>query len=180
MESANRGNFVKLVKYTADQNELVSKVVFENSPKNNQLVSRKIHKNIVHCFAEVVQSIIQEIDQGFFCLLVDEYVDVSTKQQAAVGFRYVDKKGTVKERSIGLIHVKETSSASLKCANDSVFSKFGFNGDFNGFRYLILRENSSAYYVHYFAHQLQLVVVAVAKTFFRDFFDKIYVLLNVV
>ena len=55
-------------------------------------------------------------------------------------------------------------------------------GEFNGLRSLILRENSSAYYVHCFAHQLQLVVVGVAKKHFEvsDFFDKIHVLLNVV
>ena len=45
-------------------------------------------------------------------------------------------------------------------------------GEFNGLRSLILRENNSAYYVHCFAHQLQLVVVAVAKKHFEvsDFF----------
>ena len=42
MESANKGNFVELLKYTATQNELVSKVVLENAPKNNQMVSHKI------------------------------------------------------------------------------------------------------------------------------------------
>ena len=54
--------------------------------------------------------------------------------------------------------------------------------EFNGLRALILRECSSAYYVYCFAHQLQLVVVAVAQKHFEvgDFFDKIDVLLNVV
>jgi len=36
-------------------------------------------------------------------------------------------------------------------------------GEFNGLRALIMRENSSAYYIHCFAHQLQLVIVAAAK-----------------
>ena len=36
-------------------------------------------------------------------------------------------------------------------------------GEFNGLRALIMRENSSAYYVHCFAYQLQVVIVAVAK-----------------
>ncbi|KAL0825599.1 hypothetical protein Bca101_049276 [Brassica carinata] len=163
------------------------------------MVSHKIHKDLDHCFAEeVTQSIIQEVDHGVFCLLVDESADVSTKEQVAVVFRFVDKKGIVKERFTGIIHVQETSSASLKCAIDSFFAKHGLSmkklrgqgydgasnmkGEFNGLRSLILRENSSAYYVHCFAHQLQLVVVGVAKKHFEvsDFFDKIYVLLNVV
>ena len=55
-------------------------------------------------------------------------------------------------------------------------------GEFNGLKALIMRENSSAYYVHCFAHQLQLVVVAIAKKHFAvgDFFDMIAVLINVV
>ncbi|KAF8089149.1 hypothetical protein N665_0516s0007 [Sinapis alba] len=187
VESANRGNFIELVKYTEDQNELVSKVVLENAPKNNQMVSHKIQKELAHCFAEeVIQSIIQELDHDVFYLMVDESADVSTKEQVAV------------ERFVGLIHVQETLSASLKSAIDSLFATHGLSmkklrgqgydgasnmkGEFNGLRSLILRENSSAYYVHCFAHQLQLVVVAVAKKHFEvsDFFDKISILLNVV
>ena len=199
MESANKGNFVVLLKYTATQNELVSKVMLENALKNNQMVSHKIQKELAHCFAEeVIKSIIQELDHDVFCLMVDESADVSTKEQVALIFRFVNKKGIVKERFFGLIHVQETSSASLKNAIDSLFAKRGLSmkklrgqgydgasnmkGEFNGLRSLILRENNSAYYVHCFAHQLQLVIVAVAKKHFEvsDFFDKISVLLNVV
>ncbi|GMP54230.1 hypothetical protein CsSME_00019458 [Camellia sinensis var. sinensis] len=36
-------------------------------------------------------------------------------------------------------------------------------GEFNGLKTLILKENPCAYYVHCFAHQLQLALVAVAK-----------------
>ncbi|CAM8986703.1 unnamed protein product [Rhodiola kirilowii] len=116
----------------------------------------------------------------------------------AVILRFVDKSGTVKERFIGVIHVKDTSSASLKNAIDTLFSEHGLSlksvrgqgydgasnmkGEFNGLRALISKENSSAYYVHCFAHQLQLVVVAISKKHFEvgDFFDKLSLLLNVV
>jgi hypothetical protein len=36
-------------------------------------------------------------------------------------------------------------------------------GELNGLKTLILNDNLAAYYVHYFAHQLQLTLVAVAK-----------------
>ena len=36
-------------------------------------------------------------------------------------------------------------------------------GDINGFKTLILKENKSAFYVHCFAHQLQLTLVGIAK-----------------
>ncbi|XP_019085575.1 PREDICTED: zinc finger MYM-type protein 1-like [Camelina sativa] len=116
----------------------------------------------------------------------------------AVVFRFVDKSGAVKERFIGVVHVKETSSASLKSAIDNLFAKYGLSlkrlrgqgydgasnmkGEFNGLRALVVGENNAAYYVHCFAHQLQLVVVAIAKKHFEvgDFFDMISTLLNVV
>ncbi|ESQ28986.1 hypothetical protein EUTSA_v10024135mg [Eutrema salsugineum] len=199
VESDNKGNFKQLLKYTAEQNEVVGKVTLENAPKNNQMTSPPIQKDIVHCFAEeVVKSIIEEIDHCVFGLLVDESADVSHKEQMAVVFRFVDKIGTIKERFIGVVHVRDTSSLTLKHAIDDLFAKYGLSlknirgqgydgasnmkGEFNGLRSLILRENSSGYYVHCFAHQLQLVVVAIAKKHFEvgDFFDKISTMLNVV
>ena len=36
-------------------------------------------------------------------------------------------------------------------------------GEFCGLKSLILKENSSAFYVHCFAHQLKLTLVAIAK-----------------
>ncbi|KAI8560089.1 hypothetical protein RHMOL_Rhmol04G0228200 [Rhododendron molle] len=68
---------------------------------------------------------------------------------------------------------------SLKKAVDNLFCRLGLSigrlrgqgydgasnmqGEINGLKALILKENSSAYYVHCFAHQLQLALVAVAK-----------------
>ena len=55
-------------------------------------------------------------------------------------------------------------------------------GEFNGLKAKILEENNSAYYVHCFAHQLQLVVVTVARKHFGvvNFFDKLTLETNVV
>ncbi|CAM8879731.1 unnamed protein product [Rhodiola kirilowii] len=198
-ESNNQDNFMELIKYTANQNETANKVVFKKAHGNNQMISPMIQKDIVSCFSqEVICRIIEEIDNDVFALLVDESSDVSYKEQMVVILRFVDKSGTVKERFIGVIHVKDTSSASLKNAIDSLFSEHGLSlksvrgqgydgasnmkGEFNGLRALISQENSSAYYVHCFAHQLQLVVVAISKKHFEvgDFFDKLSLLFNVV
>ena len=145
----------------------------------------------------IVNSIIEEIGGDVFCLLVDESADVSDKEQMAVVLRYVDKCGVLKERLIGVVRVSKTTSACLKSNIDDLFAKYklswkqvrgqgydgasNMRGEFNGLRALIMRENSSAYYVHCFAHQLQLVIVAVAKKNddIDDFFDMISLLLNV-
>ncbi|XP_062222594.1 uncharacterized protein LOC133921645 isoform X2 [Phragmites australis] len=198
-ESNNRGNFLELVKLLAAQNEKIKKVVLRNAPGNRQMVAPSIQKDIAQCFAQViVNSIIEEIGGDVFCLLVDESADISDKEQMAVVLRYVDKCGILKERLIGIVHVKETSASCLKFGIDYLFTKYGLSlkqirgqgydgasnmrGEFNGLRALIMRENNSAYYIHCFAHQLQLVIVAVAKKNddISDFFDMISLLLNVV
>lgn len=55
-------------------------------------------------------------------------------------------------------------------------------GKFNGLKALILKDNDSAFYVHCFAHQLQLVVVAVAKKHdgVKNFFDLLALVVTVV
>ena len=153
--------------------------------------------NGVYIFQTIVKSIVEEIGGDVFCLLVDESADVSDKEQMAVVLRYVDKSGLIKERLIGIVHVSETSASCLKSSIDILFGKHGLSikqvrgqgydgasnmrGEFNGLRALIMRENSSAYYIHCFAHQLQLVIVAVAKKNddISDFFDMVSLLINV-
>ena len=103
----------------------------------------------------------------------------------------------LKERLIGVVHVNETTSLCLKTNIDQLFAKYklswkqvrgqgydgpsNMRGEFNGLRALVLRESKSAYYIHCFAHQLQLVIVAVAKKNddISDLFDMIYLLINV-
>ncbi|KAH1192999.1 Zinc finger MYM-type protein 1 [Glycine max] len=55
-------------------------------------------------------------------------------------------------------------------------------GEFCGLKSLILKENSSAFYVHCFAHQLQLTLVAIAKNHIQvaSLFNLASTLLNVV
>ena len=83
------------------------------------------------------------------------------------------------ERFIGVEHVANTTALSLKDAIDMLLSRHGlsvsrlrgqgYDGasnmrrEFNGLKTLILKENPCAYYVHCFAHQLQLTLVVVAK-----------------
>ncbi|XP_062085549.1 uncharacterized protein LOC133791646 [Humulus lupulus] len=58
---------------------------------------------------------------------VDESRDVSIKEQMVVMFRYVDKRGCVIERFIGIEHVPNTTTISLKIAIDKLFSKHGLS-----------------------------------------------------
>ena len=106
--------------------------------------------------------------------------DVSTKAQLTLALRYAeDQRGCVVERFLGIVPVADTTAQTLNGAIESLLSKHelslarvrgqGYDGasnmcgELNGLRSLILNENPFAYYVHCFAHQLQLTLVAVAK-----------------
>ncbi|KAL7584485.1 uncharacterized protein LOC111885399 [Lactuca sativa] len=199
VNSENRGFYIEVLKAIRETSEDIFNNTLENAPKNNQLIFPKIQKELVQCFAqEVLLSIRQEIGQDVFALLVDESCDVSKKEQMAIVLRYVDNLGFVKERFIGVVHVKDISSLTLKNALNKVLTsnKLSFShirgqgydgasnlrGEFNGLKALILQENDIAFYVYCFAHQLQLVVVAVAKKHdgVSDYFEQISLVVNVV
>ncbi|KAH9792980.1 TTF-type domain-containing protein [Citrus sinensis] len=158
----------------------IKKVTVKNAPGNNMLIAPSIQKDIVRaCSIETTNAIIRDVGDALFSVLIDESRDASMKEQMAVVLQYVDKNGSVIECFIGLKHVTSTTAISLKEALDQLFSKHGLSisrlrgqgydgasnmqGEFNGLRTLIMNENECAYYIHCFAHQLQLVIVAVAK-----------------
>ncbi|KAJ8768088.1 hypothetical protein K2173_021028 [Erythroxylum novogranatense] len=178
--SSNNGNFLQLLQFLADHNEAINNVVLNNARGNLKVISPDIQKDIVKAAAiETSNAIINDLQGGLFSILIDESRDISIKEQLAIVLRYVNAKGCVLERFIGIIHVSDTTSLSLKFAIDELFSKHGLSisslrgqgydgasnmqGAINGLKTLILKENNSAHYVHCFSHQLQLTLVAVAK-----------------
>lgn len=116
----------------------------------------------------------------------------------AVALRFVDERGYIVERFLGIVHVRDTTDLSLKTSIDSLLCQHGLSvsnlrgqgydgdnnmrGEFNGLKRLIMMENKSAYYVHCFAHQLQLTLVAAAENNMRisTFFDVVAQLSNIV
>ncbi|CAI0422934.1 unnamed protein product [Linum tenue] len=158
----------------------MERVVLKNAPKNLQMISPDIQKDIVHAIAsEITKEIICDIGDDVFSILVDEARDTSIKEQMAIVLRYVNEEGYVMERFIGIAHVADTKVLTLKMEIESMLVANGLSlskirgqgydgasnmsGEINGLKTLILAENSSAYYVHCFAHQLQLTLVAVAR-----------------
>ncbi|XP_060210282.1 uncharacterized protein LOC132637161 [Lycium barbarum] len=197
--STRRGHFLDFLKWYADKKEDVKTVVLEKAPKNNTTTSPDIQKDIVNsCAKETVNAIIEDLNEDYFGILVDESKDVSHKEQMALVLRYVNKEGKVIERFLGLVHVKDTSAKSLKEAIYSLLLDHSLSrsqirgqgydgasnkqGEINGLKTLILKDNSSAYCVHCFSHQLQLTLVAVAKKHHdvNNFFDILVNVLNIV
>jgi hypothetical protein len=142
--------------------------------------------------------IIKDLGDSLFSILIDKSHDISIKEQMAVILRYVDNNGHIIECFIGIQHVRDTTASSLKATIEASFSKHGLSisrlrgqeydgasnmqGEFNGLKALILNSNPSAYYVHCFAHRLQLTFVAVTKKHNKvgDVFNFISSIINIV
>ncbi|XP_039120125.1 zinc finger MYM-type protein 1-like [Dioscorea cayenensis subsp. rotundata] len=197
--SKNKGNFLELLYWYGARVDKIAKTLKANAPGNNQMTAPKIQKDLVHSCAEKVRSlIIEDIGDRIFSLMVDEARDISVTEQMAIVLRYVDSRGQVIERFLCVEHVTDTSSHTLKEAIDNLFAKYGLSlsrlrgqgydgasnmrGEFNGLKSLILKDNPYARYVHCFAHQLQLVVVGLAKKMpiINDFFSYVIKIVNLV
>ncbi|XP_061999241.1 uncharacterized protein LOC133716559 [Rosa rugosa] len=96
--SNNRGNFLELLEFLAEHNDI-----------------------------ETLNAIMFDMGDAPFSILVDEARDHSVKEQMAVVLRYVDDKGQVIERFVGIQHVKSTDARSLKLAIDELFSRNGLS-----------------------------------------------------
>ncbi|XP_031273011.1 zinc finger MYM-type protein 1-like [Pistacia vera] len=198
-DSMNWGNFLELLHYTIEQNEEYRLVALENAHGHDKLITPSIQKDIINAFAvETINKLISDLGDALFSILVDEARDGSNKEQMTIILRYVNKRGCVVECLLSIMHVTDTTALSLKMGIEILFSKYNLSisrlhgqgydgasnlrGQFNGLNPLILNNNEYAFYVHYFAHQLQLALVAVAKkdTNIERLFLKVSCVINIV
>jgi hypothetical protein len=94
--SSIRGNFVEMLKYTASINENIAEVVLENAPGNAKYTSPDIQKVILNILATRVRNKIrEEIGDAKFCILVDEALDESNREQMTIVLRFVNRDGFV-------------------------------------------------------------------------------------
>ena len=63
----------------------------------------------------------------FFPFLLMNLETYQQKEQMIIILRYVDKKGHVIERLLGIKHVTSTTTLSLKTATEDLFSKHGLS-----------------------------------------------------
>ncbi|XP_073061901.1 uncharacterized protein [Primulina eburnea] len=196
--SSNCGNFLEFLDIVALYNDELSCAI-EKAPKNTKYTCHDIQKQILHMFSIRMKNIIrEEIAGSKYCIVVDEARDESKREQLSIVLRFVDKDGCIQERFFGLVHVSDTTALTLKNAIYSSLAHYNLDvqnirgqgydgasnmrGEFNGLQALILKDCKSAYYVHCFAHRLQLALVGAAKnvTPIHQFFDKLTFIVNIV
>ncbi|CAN0881868.1 Zinc finger MYM-type protein 1 [Linum grandiflorum] len=163
----NPGNVLAWISFAAKLNEQLRNVVLQNAPGNAKYTSPRIQKKILEIIANKVRRKIREkIGDSCFSILVDEEVDEARREQMSVILRYVNS-------------VAGTSAETLKEAICDVLSQYdlqvdklrgqgydgasNMSGPFNGLKALFLRDCPYAYFVHCFAHRLQLALLTSAK-----------------
>ncbi|KAJ1289910.1 hypothetical protein BS78_02G201200 [Paspalum vaginatum] len=166
------------------RNRLRLKTSIDVVKRNAKYISPDIQKEILHIIATNVQmSIRKEIGDAKLCLLVDEARDESKREQMALVIRFVDSDGFIRERFLDLIHVPDTTATTLK---QELWQGYdgasNMRGEWNGLQRKFSEDCPYAYYVHCFAHQLQLALVAASKevTEVYNFFEHLAVVVNVV
>ena len=128
LESKNRGNFLEMIKLLASYNDEVAKVVLENAPYNSKYTSHQIQKEILYIISSKVRKHIrEEIGDSKFCIVVDEARDESKREQMALVFRFVDTNGFIQERFFDLVHVRDTTSLTLKKELCAILSRHGLD-----------------------------------------------------
>ncbi|XP_058193532.1 uncharacterized protein LOC131310496 [Rhododendron vialii] len=177
--SMNRGNFLETLNYGMSFSEKMVDLI-KNAPKNATYTSPIIQKEILHVISTKVQKEIrEEIGDAKFYLIVDEARDESMREQMAIVLRFVNKDGFVRERFLGVAHVPDTISITLKNEIYSILFHHSLNiqnirgqgydgvsnmrGGWNGLQALVSNDCPYAYYIHCFVHILQLALVAASK-----------------
>jgi putative heme iron utilization protein len=111
--SSNQENFLELLQFLAKHNEEIDKVVLENAPENNQMIVGAIQKDIANAAAsKTLDVILKDLDELSFAIIVDESRDISIKEQLAIVLHYIDKRGHVIERCLGIAHVSNTTAVT--------------------------------------------------------------------
>ncbi|XP_073025239.1 uncharacterized protein [Primulina eburnea] len=199
LSSSNRGNFLELVKAFAKMNIEIDEVVLENAPKNAQYIAPEIQKEILHIMANRVRKMVrEEVGDKYFCILVDEARDISKREQMAIILRFVNNHGILTERFFAIKSVSDTTSMNLKNEISNVLvhhdlhvkkirgqgydGASNMRGAWNGLQALFLKDCPYAYYVHCFAHRLQLTLVSAAKdvSVIWEFFSHLDNIVNIV
>ncbi|KAK6488539.1 hypothetical protein HHUSO_G7399, partial [Huso huso] len=126
--------------------------------------------------SQVTDSIVNEVKKAeVFSIIADETMDLSRHEQVALIVRYVNQSFEIQERFIGFYRTLQTDGASLATLIKSTLSALGLDisalrgqcydgaanmrGPYKGVATRILSENPLAYYVHCYAHILNLCVV---------------------
>ncbi|XP_050379601.1 uncharacterized protein LOC126796928 [Argentina anserina] len=195
--SRNAGNFQQVRKSYARMTNDDDKAILESGRGNAKYTCPIIQKQLLNILGNRVRQMIrEEVGNAKFCILVDEAVDVSGKEQISIVLRFVDRCGLIRERFFKIVSEPETTSLTLKLAIVKFLGMFNLqvenirgqgydgannmSGIWNGLQALFLEDCLYAYYIHCFAHSLQLALNGASKGVLNTyrFFSTLVMIVN--
>ncbi len=130
----------------------------------------------------IIRSIIEQVQQAdYFTIMIDECVDVSSKEQLTICIRYVDPDLEVHEEFIGLYlcpNIKADTIVSVlkdvlvrlnldlsRCRGQCYDGGSNMAGARNGVKTQILMQEPRALFTHCYGHALSLAVADSIKRY---------------
>lgn len=175
--SDNKGNFVELLEMIAQTDK---KLAGKLAQRYGHYTSPVYQNDLISVIANKLRKIISEevVKSGFFSISADETKDASKSEQMSVLVRYVDMTGEasiIKERALGVYHLKEFGAEAISSEIIKIIKESGLDinlcvgqcydgantmrGHISGVQTRIKEVVPHAYYLHCYAHQLNLVLV---------------------
>lgn len=152
-------------------------------------ISHEVLNELISLLAtDVLSKIICCLKEAqYFALIIDETMDISTKEQISICFRYVDKNLQIEEVFVGFYETSSTTSATLlnivldvlmrynleigNCRGQCYDGASNVSGHITGLQKRIKELEQRAIFVHCAAHNLNLVVQDAMQNIYcvRDF-----------
>ncbi|KAJ1270351.1 hypothetical protein BS78_06G047600 [Paspalum vaginatum] len=192
-DALREGDFRELLKWVTDSN-----AVLQNAPDDPRMACRKMVAGLVNaCARETTCHIRQELGDDNFVILACVFGDACGKEHLAVCLRYVDVKGRVMERFLGVVPVENLDASTVKAAIGSLLKDHslswsrvrgqGYDGlgsmrtHMKSLKKLIMDEYPSAHYAHCFVQELHPALVCALKEHdaCHDFFEQLEFLVSV-
>ncbi|WVZ56994.1 hypothetical protein U9M48_007442 [Paspalum notatum var. saurae] len=170
-----------------DMSDYMVNLLFEgavkqrDAPSRMRVITPTLDKDIAHAFAkEVRKGIASELQGDPFGIIVDVRSPPSTWKHYLVLFaRYLNGKGEVVERLLGIVPEPDVHGSALKVAVELMLSEAGLNlsnirgqgygligyGDeiFAELKTLVTKASPSAYWVHPYAFQLHSTLASASQ-----------------
>lgn len=178
-ETSNEGNFVELVRFRAENDEVLANHL-ENAPRNAIYTSKTIQNELLNVIGDAVRdSIVQEVKSAqHYCVIADEVTDAVNHEELSIVLRYLLNDKVIEvfvdfievERIIGKI-LGDAILNWLRPYDISVTDMRGqcydgasnMSGARSGVKAVILEAAPKAIYYHCASHRLNLAIVSACK-----------------
>jgi hypothetical protein len=175
-----QSNFIALINYRAETDQILA-THLQNSSPNARYLSPTVQNELIDiCGRQLQQDIISECNSAnCFSVIADETTDVSTTEQISLCVRYVGvdsgEEMCLNESFLGFAEASSTTGEELATTIMTKLREYGIvtqamrgqgydgaanmAGNFSGVHTRIQTEIPEVYYIHCYAHCLNLAVV---------------------